>query len=83
MGLHIPGLAHRGVAVVRLRGVLSEAGAGRLTAVLRPIFATDPELVIIDLRCPRRTEKQGPGPNAATSPYRPRPWARRDLRSRS
>lgn len=49
MGLHIPGLAQRGIAVVRLRGVLSEAGADRLTAVLRRIFATDPELVIIDL----------------------------------
>jgi anti-anti-sigma regulatory factor/anti-sigma regulatory factor (Ser/Thr protein kinase) len=49
MGLHIPGLAHRGIAVVRLRGVLSEVSTGRLTAVLRRIFATDPRLVIIDL----------------------------------
>jgi anti-anti-sigma factor len=49
MGLHIPRLAHRGVAVVRLRGVLSEANAGRLTAVLRQVFTTDPQLVITDL----------------------------------
>ena len=34
---------------MRLRGVLSEVSTGRLTAVLRRIFATDPRLVIIDL----------------------------------
>jgi anti-anti-sigma regulatory factor len=49
MGLHIPGLTQRGVVVVRLRGVLGEADSGRLTAVLRQAFTTDPQLVIIDL----------------------------------
>jgi anti-anti-sigma regulatory factor/anti-sigma regulatory factor (Ser/Thr protein kinase) len=59
MGLHIPGLAHRGVAVVRLRGVLSEVSTGRLVAVLRRTFATDPQLVIIDLGGLRSWDESG------------------------
>jgi anti-anti-sigma regulatory factor len=49
MGLYLPGLARRGVAVLALRGVLTEAGAGRLTAPLRRVFAADPDLLIVDL----------------------------------
>jgi anti-anti-sigma regulatory factor len=49
VGLYIPGLAHRGVAVMGLRGVLTDAGTCRLTASLRGVFATDPDLLIIDL----------------------------------
>jgi anti-anti-sigma factor len=59
MGLHIPHLAHHGVAVVRLRGVLDEAGAGRLTAELRQVFTTDPRLVIIDLGGLRGWDQSG------------------------
>lgn len=55
MGLHSPRLAHRGVAVVRLRGVLSEAGAG-----LRQVFTTDPQLVIADLGGLRGRDESGP-----------------------
>jgi anti-anti-sigma regulatory factor len=49
MGLHMPGLARRGVAVVRLRGVLTGVGTGRLTDLLRPVFACDPRLLVVDL----------------------------------
>jgi anti-anti-sigma regulatory factor len=69
MGLHIPGLAHRGIAVVRLCGVLSEASAGRLTALLRPIFATDPELVIIDLGGLRSWNENGQAQLADVGAY--------------
>ena len=59
MGLHIPRLARRGVAVVRLRGLLGEAGTGRLTSVLRQVFTTDPQLVIIDLGGLRGWDESG------------------------
>ena len=49
MGLYLPGLARRGVAVLGLRGVLTEASAGRVTASLRRVFAADPDLLIVDL----------------------------------
>ena len=49
MGLYLPGLARRGVAVVGLRGVLTEASACRLTASLCRVFAADPDLLIVDL----------------------------------
>jgi anti-sigma regulatory factor (Ser/Thr protein kinase)/anti-anti-sigma regulatory factor len=49
VGLYIPGLARRGVAVLRLRGVLGEASACRLAASLRCAFATDPDLLIADV----------------------------------
>ena len=49
MGLYIPGLARRGVAVLRLRGVLGEASACRLAASLRCAFAADPDLLITDV----------------------------------
>jgi len=49
MGLYIPGLARRGIAVLRLRGVLTEASACRLAASLRCAFAADPQLLITDL----------------------------------
>jgi anti-anti-sigma regulatory factor len=49
MGLYIPGLARRGIAVVTLRGVLTEASAGWLTVSLRRAFAADPQLLIADL----------------------------------
>lgn len=59
MGLHIPRLASRGVAVVRLRGVLGEASTGRLSTVLRQVFTTDPQLVIIDLSGLRGWDENG------------------------
>jgi anti-anti-sigma regulatory factor len=49
VGLYIPGLARRGVAVLRLRGVLGEASACRLAASLRCAFAADPDLLITDV----------------------------------
>lgn len=49
MGLYMPGLARRGIAVVRLRGVLTEASAGRLTVPLRHAFTADPQLLVTDL----------------------------------
>src|SRR5487761_1033589 len=49
VGLYIPGLARRGVAVLRLRGVLREASACRLAASLRCAFAADPDLLITDV----------------------------------
>ena len=49
MGLYLPGLARRGVAVLRLRGVLGEASACRLAASLRCAFAADPDLLITDV----------------------------------
>jgi anti-anti-sigma regulatory factor/anti-sigma regulatory factor (Ser/Thr protein kinase) len=69
MGLHIPGLAYRGVAVVRLRGVLSEVSTGRLTTVLRRIFATDPQLVIIDLGGLRSWDESGQAHLAGIAAY--------------
>lgn len=59
MGLHIPGLAHRGIAVVRLRGVLTQIDTGRLNALRRRILATDPQLVIIDLGGLRSWDESG------------------------
>jgi hypothetical protein len=47
-GLHIPGQVHRGIAVVRLRGVLTQIDTGRLNALRRRILAADPQLVITD-----------------------------------
>ena len=49
MGLYLPGLARRGIAVVQLRGVLTEASGCRLAASLRWAFAADPQLLITDL----------------------------------
>jgi anti-sigma regulatory factor (Ser/Thr protein kinase) len=49
VGLYIPGLARRGVAVLRLRGVLGEASDCRLAASLRCAFAADPDLLITDV----------------------------------
>jgi hypothetical protein len=49
VGLYLPGLARRGVAVLRLRGVLGEASACRLAASLRCAFAADPDLLITDV----------------------------------
>jgi hypothetical protein len=49
MGLYIPGLARRGVAVLRLRGVLGEASTCRVAASLRCAFAADPDLLIADV----------------------------------
>lgn len=49
VGLYIPGLARRGVAVLRLRGVLGEASADRLSASLRCAFHADPDLLITDV----------------------------------
>ena len=49
MGLYLPGLARRGVAVLRLRGFLGEASACRLATSLRCAFAADPDLLITDV----------------------------------
>jgi hypothetical protein len=49
VGLYLPGLARRGVAVLRLRGVLGEASAGRLAESLRCAFASDPDLLVTDV----------------------------------
>ncbi len=49
MGLYLPGLARRGVTVLRLRGVLGQASACRLAASLRCAFAADPDLLITDV----------------------------------
>jgi anti-anti-sigma regulatory factor len=49
MGLYMPGLARRGIAVVRLRGVLTGASACWLTVPLRHAFAADPQLLVADL----------------------------------
>src|SRR5258708_2496172 len=64
VGLYLPGLARRGVAVLRLRGVLGEASACRLAAALRCAFAADPDLLITDvgrLRGMRGCRPYGPG----------------------
>jgi anti-anti-sigma regulatory factor len=49
MGLYMPGLARRGIAVVRLRGILTGASACRLTVPLRHAFTADPQLLVTDL----------------------------------
>jgi anti-anti-sigma regulatory factor len=69
MGLHIPGLADRGIAVVRLHGILSEVSADRLTALLRRIFAADPQLVIIDLGGLRSWDESGQAQLADIAAY--------------
>src|SRR6266566_2175241 len=49
MWLYMPRLARRGIAVVRLRGVLTGASACRLTVPLRHAFTADPQLLVTDL----------------------------------
>ena len=71
MGLHIPGLAHRGIAVVRLRGVLSEVSTGRLTAVLLKDLRHRP--AVGDHR-PGRAEEAGMTAGRRTWPISPRIW---------
>jgi hypothetical protein len=70
MGLYKPGLARRGIAVVRLRGVLTGASACRLTVPLRHAFTADPQLLVTDLAGLRGWDDCG----RASSPTSRRTW---------
>jgi anti-anti-sigma regulatory factor len=69
MGLDIPGLARRGIAIVPLRGVLGEASALLLTGRLCRVFAADPHLLIIDLAGLRGWDETGQHQLAGVSAY--------------